>query len=411
MTRDPDRVLLRRARRAMVVQTAAAITLSLLVVGVLVLIVVVHTQHTASVDLLRRTADAYGSGVHPPQGVWVFAAEASGPEPAVAGSAGGEVPAGLPYRAALDRVAAGGAAEITELDVGGGDFLALTTRRDGRTLQVVTGLYEQEDERNRLLVALAVAELAGLLIAALVTRLLAGRATAPLAEALTRQRQFVADASHELRTPLTQLHTRAQLLQMDLRGGGDPDEIARDVDRLVTGTRRLGEVVHDLLLSSQPAKRADRTEVDLSAVVGEVVEEHAARAASQQVELATIDRCAAPGRVRGHEAALRRVVHALVDNALSHTPSGGHVTVELAADDGWVRVAVRDDGSGFDKRDAERLFARFARAGPDDHRRFGLGLALAREVAAGHGGTIEAHGEPGRGAVFTLRLPRDTARN
>ena len=71
-----------------------------------------------------------------------------------------------------------------------------------------------------------------------------------------------------------------------------------------------------------------------------------------------------------------------------------------------VTVVVRDDGTGFDPADAERLFARFARAGDNDHRRFGLGLALAREVITGHGGTIEAWGSPGKGATFTIRLPQ-----
>ncbi|MFI5934226.1 sensor histidine kinase [Actinoplanes sp. NPDC051494] len=109
--------------------------------------------------------------------------------------------------------------------------------------------------------------------------------------------------------------------------------------------------------------------------------------------------------VPGHQAALRRVLTALVDNALSHTRGGGHVSVELGRDKTMITVVVRDDGTGFDPADAERLFARFARGGHGDHRRFGLGLALAREVITGHGGTIEAWGRTGQGAVFTIRLP------
>ncbi|MFD0524360.1 sensor histidine kinase [Paractinoplanes durhamensis] len=65
---------------------------------------------------------------------------------------------------------------------------------------------------------------------------------------------------------------------------------------------------------------------------------------------------------------------------------------------------MRDDGTGFDPADSERIFARFAR-GHADHRRFGLGLALAREVITGHGGTIVASGRPGAGATFTIHLP------
>jgi signal transduction histidine kinase len=91
---------------------------------------------------------------------------------------------------------------------------------------------------------------------------------------------------------------------------------------------------------------------------------------------------------------------ALADNALSHTPPGGHVTVEFGRDHPMVTVVVRDDGTGF--AEAERLFAR---GGHGDHRRFGLGLALAREVITGHVGTIDAWGRPGQGAAFTVRLP------
>jgi signal transduction histidine kinase len=266
--------------------------------------------------------------------------------------------------------------------------------------------HEQHDERERLLGALVAGEAVGLLIAALSAALLARRATAPLAEALIRQRQFVADASHELRTPLTQLHTRAQLLQMDLRAGADIEEVTTDVDHLVTGTRHLGEVVEDLLLSTQLGRRDDvRERVDLRAVASEVITEQANRARDQNVDLTLDLGDAEPAPVLGHRVALRRVLTALVDNALNHTEGGGHVRVALGVEHAMVTIVVRDDGTGFDPDDAERLFARFARAGEGDHRRFGLGLALAREVITGHGGSIEAAGRPGQGAAFTIRLP------
>jgi two-component system OmpR family sensor kinase len=271
----------------------------------------------------------------------------------------------------------------------------------------VISRHGQHDERERLLGALVAGEVVGLLIAVLSAALLARRATAPLADALARQRRFVADASHELRTPLTQLHTRAQLLQMDLRAGAGVDEVTSDVDHLVTGTRHLGEVVEDLLLSSQLSRRDDaRLPVDLGAVAADVIAGQADRARQQGVDLVLLPDTEDQSVVPGHQAALRRVLTALVDNALSHTPDGGHVTVELGTDHTMVTVVVRDDGTGFDPADTERLFARFARGGHGDHRRFGLGLALAREVVTGHGGTIEAWSRPGRGAAFTIRLPR-----
>ncbi len=404
---DPDRDLMRRARRTLGLLTAAAIVLSVLAVGVFALIVVSRAQHAAIESALRRTGATEEDVDDPPPGLWIVQETADGRRDATTGT-----PAGLPDAAEFARVRAGGATRIRPFHVDGADYLMLTERRKGKTVQVVAGLAPSQRERDRLLGALGAAELAGLAAAALFGTLLARRATTPLAEALARQRQFVADASHELRTPLTQLHTRAQLLAHDLRAGATPAEMTDDIDHLVSGTRQLGEMVEDLLLSSQPDPRAgELTPVDLGVVAAGVVTALASRAAEGEVELVLVADPEQPTIVTGREAGLRRVLLALIDNALSHTPPGGHIRVELfsAGSDGWATVVVRDDGEGFDPGDAERIFARFARAGDHDRRRFGLGLALAREVVHGHGGAIHADGRAGLGATFTVRLPGGVA--
>jgi signal transduction histidine kinase len=395
---DADQELLRRARRTLAVRNTVAIALILLFVGAVALLVVYREERSALAVSIRQTAATEEDVVDPPAGSWIFRLDAAGRLTATE-----DAPPGFPDRAALDRVRAGGPAEETET----GGHLVVTRRRGAVTVQVVGSLAAQQAQTRRLLAALAAAELLGLAAAALTGRLLAGRATAPLGDALARQRRFVADASHELRTPIAQLHTRAQLIEKDLRTGAGAPDLASDVGRLVAGTRQLGEIVDDLLLSTHLTSRSEAAvEVDLGVVADSVVGGFEERARSQGIDLEVRADPDQPSIVYGREAALRRVLTALVDNALSHTRKGGHVTVELHRLDGPARVqlVVRDDGTGFAPGDAERLFDRFAR-GHDDHRRFGLGLALAREVITGHGGTIEAAAAPDGGAVFTIRLP------
>jgi signal transduction histidine kinase len=262
-------------------------------------------------------------------------------------------------------------------------------------------------DRQTLLLGLEIAELVGLVVAVLTGYFLAGRAIAPLLEALDRQRRFVADASHELRAPLTQLHTRAQLLARRTRRDGGPDTVIEELDRLVAGTRQLGDVVEDLLLSARlRAQPQQLAPVDFGALVREAVAAESVRARDQglTVELHGEPR---PYLVDGVASALRRVVAGLIDNAIGHTGTGGRITLTLRESNGRreVELTVADNGVGFDPRGANRIFERFSRGDAGKGRRFGLGLALVREVVSSHNGTITASSELGKGATFTLRLP------
>ncbi|MFC4050552.1 sensor histidine kinase [Actinomadura syzygii] len=271
--------------------------------------------------------------------------------------------------------------------------------------------------RRRLRRALAAAEIAGLPAALLLGRAVADRTLAPLDEALARRRRFAADVGHELRAPLTRLHTRAQLAAHRLHTDAGADMtagLAAELDSLVAGTRQLGEVVEDLMTSARIGRRpAALGPVDLGALAAELAAAESPRARERGVtiEVGAPDRGRCDGVVRGSEPALRRVLSALVDNALGHTSPGGHIRLTLSGTPGTVELTVRDDGAGFDPRDASRLLAGAPPVRPAagahavETRGLGLGLALAREVVDGHGGTLTAHGRPGAGAAFTVRLP------
>ncbi|MDQ1067575.1 sensor histidine kinase [Streptomyces canus] len=213
---------------------------------------------------------------------------------------------------------------------------------------------------------------------------------AALETSVERQRRFVADASHELRSPIASLRTQLEV------AAAHPELL--DLDGAVEDTVRLQHLAADLLLLA----RLDAGE----------------RGAGARVELAALARERAAGRtgvtvradaveVTGSRGQLERVLDNLLDNAGRHARSAVVVTVRRDGDRNAV-VEVGDDGDGVPAGDRERIFERFVRldeARARDDGGAGLGLAIARDVAARHGGTLTVRDAPTGGALFELRLP------
>lgn len=395
---DPEARALRRARRTIASQIAVVITLVVLAAGGISYWVLLRGQND-EVDRTLNTTLARGLSVTPPGCVYLVTPAGHVPS--------GPMPFAVPPPASVPH---DGDVVTQELSLGGGTYTMRTVNRGGQVSQVFMDEYYLIMDREQLVFGLAVAELVVLLVAVVSGYLLAGRAIRPLGEALRRQRTFVADASHELRAPLTRLHTRTQLLARRARGSTAPVSPA-ELDTLVDGTRELGEVVEDLLLSAQAGcDRPALEPVELGLLAEQAVAAEAVRAGDRRVRICVHRSPGLADVVPGVPTALRRVLSALLDNAIGHTPPGGSIDVTLAnPDDRHVELRVQDTGTGFAQRDAERLFERFAHGANGEGRRFGLGLALVHEVVTGHGGTIAAAGAPGVGATFTLRFTR-TAR-
>jgi CheY-like chemotaxis protein/anti-sigma regulatory factor (Ser/Thr protein kinase) len=116
------------------------------------------------------------------------------------------------------------------------------------------------------------------------------------------------------------------------------------------------------------------------------------------------------GTVNGDAARLQQVFWNLLSNAVKFTPEGGRLRIELKGDDGATRVVVRDSGVGISEAFLPHVFEPFRQANPTFSREqggLGIGLAICKQLVDLHGGTLTAASDgPGRGAVFTLRLPR-----
>ena len=109
----------------------------------------------------------------------------------------------------------------------------------------------------------------------------------------------------------------------------------------------------------------------------------------------------------GDAAFLRQLFLIFIDNAIKYSPSGTRLHVSLSAFE-EVQIRFKDEGFGIRKEDLSRIFERFFRApqtGSSENHSGGLGLAIAQAIVQAHHGSIECVSEPGRGSIFTIRLP------
>ncbi|MEJ1202013.1 ATP-binding protein [Streptomyces sp. BB1-1-1] len=220
------------------------------------------------------------------------------------------------------------------------------------------------------------------------------RTLAALESSVERQRRFVADASHELRSPIASLRTQLEV------AAAHPELL--DLDGAVEDTVRLQRLAADLLLLARldAGERPADARVDLAALARE---EAGGRSG---VSVRAEDDDAGEVTVAGSRGQLGRVLANLLDNAQRHARSAVEVSVRRDGD--AAVVAVADDGEGVPAADRERIFERFVRldaARSRDDGGAGLGLAIARDVAVRHGGTLTVHEAPAGGALFELRLP------
>jgi signal transduction histidine kinase len=222
-----------------------------------------------------------------------------------------------------------------------------------------------------------------------------------LAQLESARKQFIATASHELRTPIFSLGGFVELLEDEDLSAEDRrrflDQVRDQVERL----RKLSVDLLDLSKLDSGSLELRPQPVDIGELARSVSGEFEPALAQHDSHLElrmmtrSIDAICDPVRVA-------QIMRILIDNALTHTPSGSRIVVTAAREDSRVRLAVRDNGGGIDPAQMGRIFEPFYTA--DDAQGSGLGLAIASELAGRMHGRLSVESAPGR-TVFTLSIP------
>ena len=271
-------------------------------------------------------------------------------------------------------------------------------------LQVAQPISWVGDALSRLVRQLVLASAIGIVLGALASLLMATRSIRPIASAFQRQREFVADASHELRTPLTLIRTNVEAWLR--RSNGTSRAYAKGIVEEVEQLNRIVGDLTTLALADARQLPLDPKPMELNELVKGLIVQATPMAEARGVQLrpdlnggVMVD--ADLGRVR-------QLLLILIDNALTHTPPGGEVSVGVIRHNGRAHVRVTDTGEGIPSGDLPHIFERFYRADKARTRESGgtgLGLAIAKWIVDAHKGEIGVKSAEGKGTEVHVSLP------
>lgn len=221
------------------------------------------------------------------------------------------------------------------------------------------------------------------------------------------RKDFVANVSHELRTPITSIKGFSEtLLDGALK---DEKTLKHFLTIILKESDRLQELIQELLNLSKMEQQEfvlNAGVVDITKVLGEIQEMLIGKLKEKEVSL-EIKASQEPVFIEGESDRIKQVFINLITNALTYTPNGGRVTVNIMENEQTVDIAVQDSGIGIEEKELPRIFERFYRidkARSRDSGGTGIGLAIVKHIIEVHKGKINVESTPGTGTTFTVTL-------
>ncbi len=229
-------------------------------------------------------------------------------------------------------------------------------------------------------------------------------------EKLERVRsEFLANVSHELRTPIFSIQGFIETL---IDGAMDDPRVNKEfLQKAYEHSERLNTLLNDLIEISRIESGEMRMSFryfNISEFLKNVAEEMRPKAEKKSLQI-LVGAVVPEMLVLGDRERLRQVLSNLIDNSIKYTQEGGRIEVGFSEIQNFVRVYVRDNGSGIGKEHLGRIFERFYRVDKDRSRSVGgtgLGLAIVKHIIEAHNSKIEVKSELGKGSEFSFLLKK-----
>ncbi len=226
-----------------------------------------------------------------------------------------------------------------------------------------------------------------------------------LAETEELRRHLVNDVAHELRTPLSNVCGYLEAMQ---DGVAEPTPaVIESLYEEAMLLRRLVEDLQELALAEAGQLKLSCQPTAIDDIIVKTVNAHRSAASDKNIQI-MVDVPAGLPAVRADRARISQVLRNLLDNAITHTPPGGQVTITARPAGTYVEVSVQDTGSGISYEHLPYVFDRFYRVDPSRTRATGgagLGLAIVKQLIEAHGGRAWVRSTVGQGSTFLFTVP------